>query len=111
MNDGERLLNAVREQMAESGTPEVPEVIRVNAAGAVYLLRSMHAERLAAVFKWNRANRSNVRGLYARLIVASLVDAMGAPLLTDPDIPAVEAWPASTLEALAGEIAKHNRVG
>jgi len=109
-NTGERLLDAVRYQMAESGTPLVPQVSRV-VGGACYLLRSMTEERLAALYVWRKSNRNDTRGLYARFVVAALADARGEPLLTAADIPNVEAWPPMVLESLMVAIRRHNHMG
>jgi len=110
-NTGERLLNAVRDQMAECGRPDVQEVARVVVGGASYLVRSLSAERLAALYVWRKSNRTDTRGLYARFVVAALADARGEPLLTAADIPNVEAWPPMVLESLMVAIRRHNHMG
>ena len=110
MTEGERRLEAVREQMEECGAPQVPEVSRVVVRGGSLLLRSLTAERIAAIWAWRRANRTDTAGLYARLIVPSLADASGEPLLSAADIPSVETWPAVQLEAIADAIIRHNHM-
>lgn len=110
MTAGERLLYGVRAQMQKHGAEDAPSVARVVVGGEEFFLRSLSAERWAALLVFRRRNRDDTFGMYARLLIASVVGPDDEPVYTDADIPAVGNWPALKLEAVAQAVLRHNHI-
>ncbi|QJW92945.1 hypothetical protein [Frigoriglobus tundricola] len=107
-NDGARRLKAVRRVMRRAGAKDETRIEPFVLNGHTLYLRTLNAERQAAISVWREANNRDVTGLLLRLVAASVVDAAGRELLT----PATAAdLPANVARAIITEIEKRNGWG
>lgn len=107
-SEGVRLLAAVREQMVKDGAADVQRVEPFEVNGHTLYLKSLTAERRAALWAWRQANPGDSTGLTLRLIAASVCDEDGSVRLT---VGAAAQVSASVAARITDEIVRRNHMG